>query len=182
MPRRANWRKPPAGLICPLSLFTERQGWLDLSRSFLAGRTPFLRSQGTGQTRLRGERSRDATARDGRQFFVVFQSLRGEVRGQVVGANDWRAVVARIGHEIFRALSDLGGREVGFHPVEHGGDLSDIVGLRRDIGGEDELRFIDQSLSIAALVPALVRGLPDLRVGVGEVALSLRVRLHIDQG
>ena len=87
--------------------------------------------------------------------------------------------VARIGHEILRALSDLGRREVGFHPVEQRGDLSDLVGLRHDLGGEEELRFIDQSLSVAALIPALVRGLPDLRVGVGEVALSLRFRRHV---
>ncbi len=87
--------------------------------------------------------------------------------------------VGHVGHEIFRALSDLGGREVGFHPVEQRGDLSDLVGSRRDLGGEEELRFIDQSLGVAALVPALVRGLPDLRVGVGEVALSLRVQRHV---
>ena len=86
----------------------------------------------------------------------MFQSLRGEVRGQVVGANGLRvvvavvAVVARIGHEIVRTLSDLGGREVGFHPVEQRGNLPDIVGLRRDLGGEDELRFIDQGLGVAA--------------------------------
>ena len=31
-----------------------------------------------------------------------------------------------------------------------GEDLPDIVGLRRDLGGEDELRFIDQGLGVAA--------------------------------
>ena len=101
--------------------------------------------------------------RDGRQFCVVFQTLRGAVRGQVVGANGLRvvvAVVARVGHEILRALSDLGGREVGFHSVEQRGELPDLVGLRRDLGGEEELRFIDQGLSVAALILALVRGLP----------------------
>ena len=61
------------------------------------------------------------------------------------------AGVARVGHEIFRALRDLGRFEVGFHSVEQRGDLSDSVGLRRDSGGDDELRFIDQSLSIATL-------------------------------
>ena len=92
-------------------------------------------------------------ARHRRQFCVVFLTLRGEVRGQVVGANGWRvvvAVVARVGHEIVRTRGDLGGLEVRFHPVEQRGDLPDIVGLRRDLGGEDELRFIDQGLGIAA--------------------------------
>ena len=156
--------------------------WLDLSLSFLVGRTPVLGSQHTGHTLLRGERSRDATAWYRRQFFVVFQSLRRDVRNHVVGANALRvvvAVVARVGHEVFRALSDLGGLKVGFHLVEQRGDLSDIVGLRRDIGGNDELRFIDQHLGIATWVPALVRRLHDLRVGVGEVALSLRFRLDL---
>ena len=156
--------------------------WLDLSLSFFVGRTPVLGSQRTGHTLLRGERSRDATAWYRRQFFVVFQSLRRDVRNHVVGANALRvvvAVVARVGHEIFWALSDLGGLEVGFHLLEQRGDLSDIVGLRRDIGGNDELRFIDQHLGIATWVPALVRRLHDLRVGVGEVALSLRFRLDL---
>ena len=84
---------------------------------------------------------------------MVFQTLRGEVRGQVVGANGLRvvvAVVARVGHEIVRTRGDLGRFKVGFHPVEQRGDLSDIVGLRRDLGGEDELRFIDQGLGVAA--------------------------------
>ena len=89
-------------------------------------------------------------ARHRRQFCVVFQTLRGEVRGQVVGANGWRVVVARVGHEIVRTRGDLGRFKVGFHPVEQRGDLPDIVGLRRDLGGEDELRFIDQGLGIAA--------------------------------
>ena len=127
--------------------------WLDWSFWFLVEVAPCFRPQRTGQTRLRGERSRDATTRDGRQSCVMFQSLRGAVRGQVVRANGWRVVVAgvaRVGHEIFRTLSDLGGLEVGFHPVEQRGDLSDLVGLRRDLGGEEELRFIDQGLGIAA--------------------------------
>ena len=161
---------------------------------------------------LRGERSRDATARDGRQFCVVFQLLRGKVRNPLVRHHAPRvvvAVVARVGHEILRPWSDLGRFQVGFPLVEQRSDLSNIVGWRRDRGGDDERRFIDQSLSIAAparpeggrgiiwvrpresvdavpfhpsaTVPARVRRLPDLRVGVGEVALSLRFRPHVIQ-
>jgi len=160
--------------------------WLDLSFAFFVDVTPCFRSQRAGHTLLRGERFRDASLRVGRELFVVLQALCGDVRSQRVRANGWRvvvAVVARVGHEIFRTLRDLGRVEVGFHRGEHRGehrgDLSDIVGLRRDSGGDDELEFIDQRWSIATLVPPFIRGLHDLRVGVGEVALSLRLGLHV---
>ena len=55
--------------------------WLDWSFWFLVEVAPGFRPQRTGQTRLRGERLRDATTRDGRQFGVVFQSLRGAMYG-----------------------------------------------------------------------------------------------------
>ena len=111
------------------------------------------KAQRAGHTLLRGERLRDASLRVGRELFVVLQALCGEVRSQRVRANGLGvvvAVVARIDDEICRTLSDLGRLEVRFHLVEHRSDLSDIVGLRRDSGGDDELGFIDQRLSIAA--------------------------------
>ena len=152
--------------------------WLDLSFAFFVDVTPCFRPQRAGHTLLRGERFRDASLRVGRELFVVLQALCGDVQSQRVRANGWRvvvAVVARVRHEIFRTLRDLGRVKVGFHR----GDLSDIVGLRRDSGGDDGLEFIDQRWSIATLVPPFIRGLHDLRVGVGEVALSLRLGLHV---
>ena len=134
-------------------LFDLTEHGLNLSFAFVVDVTPCFRSQRAGHSLLRGERLRDASARDWRQLFVMFQALRGDVGSQRVRANGLGvvvAVVARVGDEICRTLSDLGRLEVGFHLVEHRGDLSNIVGLRCHRGGDDELRFIDQGLSIAA--------------------------------
>ena len=101
----------------------------------------------------------------------MFQSLRGDVRDHLVRPNARCVVVAvvvRVGHELLRTLSDLGGLQIGFHLVEQRRDLLHVVGLLGHIGREDELRFIDQHLSVAALVPALVRRGPDPRIGIGE--------------
>jgi hypothetical protein len=73
------------GLFELTAVFVDgRQGWFDLSLSFLVGLTPFLRSQRTGHPLLRCERFRDAAARDRRQFFMMFQSLRRNVRNPAV--------------------------------------------------------------------------------------------------
>ena len=142
--------------------------FLSVARPFLARSVRASRGFGVSDG---VERFRNATARDRRQFFVMFQSLRREVRDHLVRHHALRvvvAVVARVGHELLRTLSDLGRLQIGFHLVEQRRDLLHFVGLLCHVGREDELRFIDQHLSVATLISALVRRGSDPRVGIGE--------------
>ncbi len=94
----------------------------------------------------------------------MFQPLRGDVRRQLVRLDALRVgitVIAGVGDEGVRSGGHVCVDEIRFHLLQQRCHLLHIVGLLRDIGREDELRFIDQDLRVAALIPAFVRGLHD---------------------
>ena len=68
-----------------------------------------------------------------------------------------------------------GGIQVRSGLVRHRHRLSHVVGLIGHVGGQDDLMLIGHRLGVAALVPTLVRGLHDPRLGVGEVDLVLGI-------
>ena len=59
--------------------------------------------------------------------------------------------------------------------IRHGHGLTNIVRLIGDVGRDENLLLVRHRLSVPALIEPLVRSLHDLRFGVREIAVGLRI-------
>jgi hypothetical protein len=85
--------------------------------------------------------------------------------------------VAGIGQDDGRGTLDAGGFQPCRHGRDHGSEGSDVGCLVGDLGGQHHLgALVHLGLGVVGVVQAVGR-LHHLRLGVGEVALGLLVRL-----
>jgi hypothetical protein len=139
-----------------------------------------LGSQFAGNLLFRREVLGRTTFRSIRHLLVMFQTAGGDVRfvDAVVrfqSRHVFFAEVTGVGSERIDVFFHVDGVEIFQRLVDHRFDLAAVVGLIGDVGCDDDLLLVGHRLSFAALLEAFIRGLHDLRFGVGEVPLILRL-------
>ena len=164
----------------PAAVFDLAEGWFDNRLAACVFGAAFLGPQLAGHLLLHREVFGQTAFRSVGHSFVMFQTASGDVRFVDVvivlqGRHVLFAEVTSIGGERMNVFFDTNGVQV-FHGLgDHRLNLTRIVRLISDVGRDDDLLFVSDRLRVAALIKSLVRRLHDLRLGVREVPLILRV-------